>query len=145
MRPDELRAWVNSGPSFGELCAAFPAEWEQVQGELATLVARSDTAQLQAYVAKLSAEGDARARGRAAARRDDEALSALVRRQLAITALRKHCLAAATGVTQRQGALQPGQRLAGPAAAVPPRASSASPSRCGGCASSGRSSGSATG
>ncbi len=99
MRPDELRAWVNAGPPFDELCAAFPAEWEQVQGELATLVARSDVAQLQAYVAKLSAEGDARAPGRAAARRDDEAVSALVRRQLAITALRKHCLAAATGVT----------------------------------------------
>jgi hypothetical protein len=99
VRPDELRAWVSSGPSFDELCAAFPAEWGQVQGELATLVARSDTAELQAYVARLSADGDVRAPGRAAARRDDEALSALVRRQMAITALRKHCLAAATGVT----------------------------------------------
>lgn len=97
-RPDQVLAWLNSGPSFEDLCAAFPDDWKAVQREIADVVARSDTAELEAYVARLAAGAAsgsrAERRGGGGARR----LSAEVRRQLAMTALRKHLLAVATGV-----------------------------------------------
>src|SRR5215213_1984342 len=63
---------------------AYPAEWEQVQAEIAEVVNTGDVKRLQAYVQKVSRGGGA----------------ADVKRAMAVEALRKVCVSAATGVTR---------------------------------------------
>jgi hypothetical protein len=99
-QPDEIRTWLEKNPSLDDLREEFPAEWDAVQRELVTVVERSDPAALSAYVEQLSAQGAAPSRrSRRSAMNDVDPLSAHIRRQMAVRALRKHCLAVATGVT----------------------------------------------
>jgi len=71
-------------PSLKEMREAYPAEWEQVQAEIAEVVNTGDVKRLQAYVQKVSRGGGA----------------ADVKRAMAVEALRKVCVSAATGVTR---------------------------------------------
>jgi hypothetical protein len=89
-RPSEQRAWLEGEPPLAEVRAAFPAEWAQVQREIARVVESDDVGAVQAYAAKVANPPPAR----------DEraAVSALARQRLAAAALRQMGVAAATGV-----------------------------------------------
>jgi hypothetical protein len=89
-RPSEQRAWLEGDPPLAEVRAAFPAEWAQVQRELAAVVESDDVGAVQAYAARVAHPPPAR----------DEraAVSALARQRLAAAALRQMGVAAATGV-----------------------------------------------
>jgi hypothetical protein len=54
-RPDQVRAWLETGPSLSELQGAYPAEWRVVQRELADIVPRGDLAELKRRVEARSA------------------------------------------------------------------------------------------
>lgn len=68
-------------PSLKEMREAHPAEWEQVRKELGEVVAGGDMDELKAYVRRVS-RGD----------------SGDIKRAMAVEALRKLCVSAATGV-----------------------------------------------
>lgn len=89
-RPSEQRAWLEGDPPLADVRAAFPAEWAQVQRELAQVVGQNDVRAVQAYAAKVALPPPAR----------DEraAVSALARQRMAAAALRQMGVAAATGV-----------------------------------------------
>jgi hypothetical protein len=90
-RPSEQRAWLEGDPPLAEVRAAFPAEWAQVQRELAAVVGSDDVGAVQAYAARVAQPAPAR---------DERAgVSALARQRLAAAALRQMGVAAATGVT----------------------------------------------
>jgi len=75
--------------------AAYPAEWEQVQRELAVAVERGDTDQIQAY---LVAAATPRPITPGHAPRQDAVVSDTIRRYLTVEATRQASLAARTGV-----------------------------------------------
>jgi len=89
-RPSEQRAWLEGDPPLAEVRAAFPAEWSQVQRELAAVVESDDVGAVQAYAARVARP--------APARDERAAVSALARQRLAAAALRQMGVAAATGV-----------------------------------------------
>jgi hypothetical protein len=97
-RPDEVRDWLEQQPSLAELREAYPAEWEAVDRELAPLLDRGDLAEIETYVMALSrtpaSPGMADPRRR---QRQEALVSAQVRRQMTVTALRQVLRAAATG------------------------------------------------
>jgi len=71
-------------PSLKEMREAHPAEWEKVQAELAGVVNTGNLDDLKAYVQKVS-----QGRGKSD-----------IERAMAVEALRKVCVSAATGVTR---------------------------------------------
>jgi hypothetical protein len=75
---------ATSQPSLKEMREAHPKEWEKVQAELATVVNTGDINDLKAYVQKVS-QGHGRSE---------------IEQAMAVEALRKVCVAAATGVTK---------------------------------------------
>src|SRR5215210_1009499 len=96
-RPKDVQQWLAQQPSLGELREAFPADWEAVDAELGPLVERGDLEEIKAYVrdlAKPSAPALAAARRR---ERQDALVSAQVRRQMAVAALRPLLRASVTG------------------------------------------------
>ena len=82
----DARAWLAQRPSLAELRAAYPADWEIVQRELAEVIGRNDLEALKAYAVGLSTSPAADLRTQA-------------RRQLVAEALKQLCLSAATGVS----------------------------------------------
>ena len=96
-RPDQVRAWLERGPSLAALQEAYPAEWSVVQRELAELVPRGDLEALRAYAQRLAAP-PAPASERRQVRGLDAALAREIRRQMAAAAIKQLSLSAATGV-----------------------------------------------
>jgi hypothetical protein len=85
------RAWLEGDPPLAEVRERFPAEWAQVQRELAEVVDAGDVEAVKAYAARVA---------RPAKVRDErEAVSALARQRLAAGALKQMGVAAATGVS----------------------------------------------
>ena len=70
--------------SLKEMRAAHPAEWEKVQADIARVTGTGDIDDLKAYVQQVS-----QGRGRSE-----------IERAMAVEALRKVCVSAATGVTK---------------------------------------------
>jgi hypothetical protein len=94
-RTEQVRRWLESGPSLTELREAYPAEWVTVQRELKAAVAHGDLEHLKAYAAAAAAPPPHRNHRR----RDPGALIAeQVRRQMAAAALKQLAVSAATGV-----------------------------------------------
>ena len=81
----DAAAFLASRPSLKEMREAYPAEWEQVQAEIAKAVNTGDIKDLQAYVQRVSTQ---------------RAGKGDVKRAMAVEALRKVCVSAATGVTR---------------------------------------------
>jgi hypothetical protein len=82
-RPADVRAWLARRPSLQEMRTAYPDEWQAVQRELGEVVASGDPEDLKAYVLRTSRGGGS---------------GSEVRRAMTTEALRKLCVAAATGV-----------------------------------------------
>jgi hypothetical protein len=88
----QQRAWLAGDPPLAQVREQFPAEWAQVQRELAQVVDAGDVEAIKAYASRVA---------RPARVRDErEAVSALARQRLAAGALKQMGVAAATGVTE---------------------------------------------
>lgn len=83
-QPKDVRAWLAVKPSLGEMREAYPDDWDAVQRELRDVVNSGDPRKLQDYVQRPAG---------------GSGVSAEVRRAMKIAAVRKLCVAAATGVT----------------------------------------------
>lgn len=90
-RPKDVRAWLRTNPSGDDLRAAFPAEWSVVKGELSNAIDRTGPEDLGRLVTSVSQASRSRAT------RHDAALSAEIRRQIAVRLLDRMNLSLATG------------------------------------------------
>jgi hypothetical protein len=90
-RPSDQRAWLEGDPPLTAIRERFPREWEQVQRELAEVVARDDVEAIKAYASSVAQPP--RVAG------EQALVSALARQRLAATALKQMGVSAATGVT----------------------------------------------
>jgi hypothetical protein len=99
-RPEEVRAWLQTRPSLGELREAYPREWETVQHDLGQAVGRGNVEELKAYVLALASQPPAPTRGGRSRAAQQAQLAAQIRRQMTIGALREASVSAATGVTK---------------------------------------------
>jgi hypothetical protein len=94
-KPKDVRAYLEQQPSLGELSSAFPVEWRAVQAELRSVLATNDFAKLRTYIEGVAQGGV----GKAAPGAHDAQLSAEIRQHMALAAVRRMCVSAATGVT----------------------------------------------
>ena len=94
-RPDEVARWLSRAPSLSEVRAVYPAEWDQVQRELAGVVQRGDAEAIKAY---LVAAATPRPATPGHAPRQQAVVSDTIRRYLTVEATRQASLAARTGV-----------------------------------------------
>jgi hypothetical protein len=85
------RAWLEGDPPLAEVRERFPAEWAQVQRELAQVVDAGDVEAIKVYAARIARAPQVRNEG--------EAVRALARQRLAAGALKQMGVAAATGVS----------------------------------------------
>lgn len=86
-------AWLQTSPTLSELCTVYPEEWEKVQHQLAEVLVRGDSDELVAYLKRLSHK-------RAVSSKSAESLRVrdMVIYQMAHTAVRQHCISAASGI-----------------------------------------------
>jgi hypothetical protein len=96
-KPQDVLAWLRTGPSLDELVAAYPHEWANVQRSIGELVAAGDTVGLvqQLRVAQAAGHGPSDRRPTRA-----QLISSEVRRQMTAEAVRRAQLVQASGVTQ---------------------------------------------
>ena len=86
-------AWLQTNPTFDELCARYPQDWVAVQDDIAAIVQRGVPEELKRYLDRLSSKQSTP---------PDSALSQFVRSRMAHEAVKKlslATLAANTGVT----------------------------------------------
>jgi hypothetical protein len=95
-RPQDVRRWLQKGPSLAELRKAYPGEWEVVQRDLTDVVRRGDVDELKAYAraqaTTASTTPGARQPNQSASLADD------IRRHMAAAALEQLAVSAATGI-----------------------------------------------
>lgn len=95
------REWLQTMPSLDALCAAYPKEWDAVQGELAAIFEQGKPEDLKAYLERSSSQpGKPFQRKAGDKKAADAALAQYVKKRMAYLAVSKYCLAAATGVTK---------------------------------------------
>jgi hypothetical protein len=95
-RPQDVRRWLQKGPSVAELRNAYPDEWDVVQRDLTEVVARGDVEALKAH-ARALASPTSTVRGETRSNQS-ALLSAEIRRHMAAAALEQLAVSAATGV-----------------------------------------------
>ena len=95
-RPDEVARWLSRAPSLAEVRAVYPAEWQQVQRDLARIVERGDVEQVKAYLVA-AATPTPPMLGHVPRQR--AVVSDTIRRYLTVEATRQASLAARTGVS----------------------------------------------
>jgi hypothetical protein len=95
-RPQEVSAWLRTKPSLAEAQRAYPAEWERVSREVATLARTQDPEAVKAYLAAIARTPTETPDRR---RPEREVIAEQVRRYLTVQALNQAYLSATTGVT----------------------------------------------
>lgn len=93
----DVEAWLRRRPSLAELRREYEGEWQRVERELADVLRQEDVASLEEYLASLSAPAAPRGHDRGQ-RKTRALLSAQIRRQMAVAALKQRSVSAATGV-----------------------------------------------
>lgn len=90
--PREILAWLQTRPSLGALCEAFPDEWSTVRDEIAAAVAAEDQDRLHRLLQPVKAPG-------AGFRKTDPArlVRAEIRRRMALLEVERRSLAVAAG------------------------------------------------
>ena len=100
--PDNVLKWLRSEPSLDGLAAHFPELLEAVRGEVATIVASGATAELPAYLRRMSHAEQLMKKKYYGSRRDKRVGAALVlqtvRTRMAHLAIKQHLIAEATGI-----------------------------------------------
>jgi len=96
--PDTILRWLNNNPGLKELCAEYPGEWECVQAELGAVLANGKPEELQAYLKRLSLQGQVPVRGHRTIKITDSAVRNNIRYRMAHTAVKQHCIAIASGI-----------------------------------------------
>ncbi|HET9517787.1 MAG TPA: hypothetical protein VFO77_08690 [Actinoplanes sp.] len=99
-RPGDVRAWLRTRPTLDELRETFPAEWRTVEREIGHRAQHATAAELQAYVAELTAPTPSGRPRKNTVGTGNDALSLEIRRHMTVAALKQVCLATATGVEQ---------------------------------------------
>lgn len=95
---DKIFQWLNKKPGLEELCAAYPDEWERVRGELGAILAPGKAEELQVYLKRLSVPDLIPYRGSGRKKNTDGTVRKIVRYQMALSAVKRHCVAMATGI-----------------------------------------------
>lgn len=96
--PDMILQWLHNKPGHKELCAAYPDEWERVRGELGELLAPGKAEELQVYLKRLSVPDSIPFRGPEHKKITDSAVRQIIRYRMALSAVKQHCVAMATGI-----------------------------------------------
>lgn len=100
--PDNVLKWLRSEPSLDGLAAQFPELLETVCGEVATIVASGATAELPAYLKRMSHAEQLMKKKYYGSCRDRRVGAALVlqavRTRMAHLAIKQHLIAEATGI-----------------------------------------------
>lgn len=100
--PDNALQWLRSEPSLDGLAAHFPELLETVRGEVAAIVASGATAELPAYLRRMSHAEQLMKKKYYGSRRDKRVGAALVlqavRTRMAHLAIKQHLIAEATGI-----------------------------------------------
>lgn len=97
-KPAQIKAWLQGDPPLGELRAAFPDQWAQVERELMAVVDSGDPAVLAAFTRRLAEPPPVRASAKRSVSGLDPVLAATVRQRMAAHAIRTLATRAATGV-----------------------------------------------
>ena len=97
-KPEAVYQWLQSNPTFKELCAEFPDEWERVQTELGSVLTEGKPELLQAYLKRLSGQASAPPKKQESTKAPESVLLAGVRYRMAHTAVKQHCISVATGI-----------------------------------------------
>jgi len=105
LKPNEsvkILNWLQSEPTFEELCAEFPHEWEVVQQELSNVFSHGKAEDLNDYLKQLSNGGGEIARDYLKRRGDkisDNAdLMRMIRYRMAHSSIKRHYNSVATGI-----------------------------------------------
>lgn len=100
--PDQITAWLKSGPPLSELCSAYPDMWAIVRREIAEIVAGEKTVDLQTYLKQSELRVGMLAKKLQASRGDRKILEStllqLVRNRMAQLAVKQHYVSEATGI-----------------------------------------------
>jgi hypothetical protein len=96
-RPEQVLEWLRTRPSLADVQQAYPAEWERVSRQVASLVEADDEEAVKAYLAA-TARPPVPTQGRRPPER--ELIAVQVRRYLTVEALNQAYLQASTGVTE---------------------------------------------
>lgn len=100
--PENILAWLKTGPQLNELCSAFPEMWEEVRREIAMIVSDGTTVGLQAYLKQSELKAGMLAKKLQSSRGDRKILESveiqLVRNRMAQLAVKQHCISEATGI-----------------------------------------------
>lgn len=95
--PAKVLTWLQTKPSQDALRAAFPAEWDEVEQQLAQAIIEHDPARLHRM---LNPETQPAQSKSALSKRDKtQLLQSLIRQQMAARAIERYSLAVATGKT----------------------------------------------
>ncbi len=84
----KIMAWLKTNPSFDELCARYPDEWDAVQDDMAAIIERGIADELKQYLERLSMPGAA-----AAKVPREQLLTQFIRSRMAHEAVKKLSLA----------------------------------------------------
>lgn len=96
--PDSVMQWLKKNPGLKELRAAYPDEWEGVQADLAGILPRNDPKEVQTYLKRLSRQVPVPTGGQGDKKTTDGAVRQIVRYRMALSAVKQHCNAIATGI-----------------------------------------------
>ena len=99
--------WLQTAPSFDELCAKYPQEWAVVQREISAIIGRGEPEELRVYLERRAAQPASTAKAFPRSRGSSKATEALIlqfiRSRMAHEAVKKLCqstLAKETGVSK---------------------------------------------
>jgi hypothetical protein len=96
--PESVLQWLSKNPGLMELCAEFPDEWERVQAELGKVMAQGSREELQAYLKRLSLQATTPSKVPGIKQAQETMILHAVRYRMALTAVKQHCVAVASGV-----------------------------------------------
>jgi len=96
--PESVSQWLSKNPGLKELCAEFPDEWEHVQAELGKVMAQGSREELQAYLKRLSLQAATPPKVPGLKQAPETMIRHAVRYRMALTAVKQHCVAVASGV-----------------------------------------------
>lgn len=107
-KPAQIKAWLQTDPSLGDLRAAYPDQWEIVERELMAVVDTGNPAALTDYTRALAAPIVVRPGARRSVSGLDPVVAATVRQRMGAHAIRALAARAATGV--ESGTIRFGER-----------------------------------
>ena len=102
MEIENVFEWLQAKPPLNELCTHYPVAWEEVQRDLAEIIARGTFIELQAHLKQSALHSGLLSKRLQKSRGDKKILEAtllqLVRTRMTHLAVKQHCVSVATGI-----------------------------------------------